>query len=275
MSETDGISAAMVPLEKLVCDAEDRPDSQLKGQGIKDLAESIKARGIIAPIVITKREDGSFSVISGKRRVAALKLLKQKTAPAVVRPSGDTLDVITANFFHAPTPSVRRARMLKALLDEKVYKNQKEIAQAMGVSESTISRMLSFLDLPAEVQEEIDKGEITPSTTYAGGKKRRLAMSATEVHEDLRIKRFVPLPPENLVGADSAALVPVKIGVSPNQVRIQITIPLQSVKTEGLAKALAREIHKIGDKDLSKAISSYAKEMFDLEATKKPEAATK
>jgi len=250
---------AEVPIDQLICDEDDRDQSELKGADIKALAENIKVRGLIHPVTATPDGSGKLRVISGKRRIAAIKLLKQKVVPTFIRPSGDSLDVISANLFFKEPPPTLRARILKSLLDEKVYKNQSDLGRAMGVHQTTICHMLQVLDLPEEVQKALDTGKLTTHAAKQAGKTGKT--DPDEIRADLRGKKFYKLPTSFLIPKEGGDPVPMQISVGLHSVRVVTVIPLGAIK-DGFAKALAREVHRVGEKDLVEGVRGFHKLQF-------------
>lgn len=130
---------------------------------ISELVESIKTVGLLQPPTVIRKKDGSFSVVYGARRVAACKQLKMKTIPAFVIENRAAKEIwpqrLAENISRKNLQPLEEARIFKYLKEE-LQLTAKEIAKAIGVTESYISQRLQLLSLPEEVQEALKKSQI-------------------------------------------------------------------------------------------------------------------
>lgn len=132
-------------------------------QKLQELADSIKAHGIIQPLVVTKRDDGKYEVLVGERRLRASKLAGLAKVPALLSPKVGAETKLEI----ALIENVQRAD-LNAIEEAKAYERlQKEfglkvtdIAVKVGKDHSTVSNLLRLLNLPVEVQRAIIEGKI-------------------------------------------------------------------------------------------------------------------
>ena len=134
---------------------------------VTELAESIKAQGIIQPIVATLRADmpggARFVVVAGHRRLAAAKLAGLEKVPVVVRTMDEQQRIeamLVENLGRKDITALDEARGYKRLVDE-FELSQRDLAAKMGRSQGHISKRLVLLELPANVQKAIDSGGIT------------------------------------------------------------------------------------------------------------------
>jgi ParB family chromosome partitioning protein len=156
-----------VPLSAL-CPAKDNPRRKLD-KGIAGLADSIKADGVLQNLVVEKDGDGKFRVISGSRRLLALKLLKRQGAidedykvPVEVRAfkDGDALRVATIeNVQRADLEPIDEAEAFARMLQGGA--TIEDISAKTGLSDQTIRRRLALADLCEEVKNAVQKGELT------------------------------------------------------------------------------------------------------------------
>lgn len=158
---------------------------------IEELAKSIKSVGLLQPPTLRSVNNG-YTVIYGARRVAACKLLKLKTIPAIVIDEEDTKEIwpkrLAENITRKNLQPLEEALVLKKIKEE-LKLTSKTIADAIGVTEGYVCQRLQLLTLPKEIQEALQKGRI--DFTHA----RHLArvVDAKEQKKLLRIaEKFSP-----------------------------------------------------------------------------------
>ena len=140
-----------------------------------ELYESIKARGVITPIVvrelnsehtvITKRGERSFALVSGHRRVEAAKLAGLKGVPGIMARDEDDHDLMTLaeNMGRRELSTYERAIAIHSLKEDRGF-SIRQTAQATGISRSHVSRMVNSFDAPAALQEMWKKGSLSIAT---------------------------------------------------------------------------------------------------------------
>lgn len=123
-----------------------------KLENIEELAASIKQTGgLLQPLVIAKTA-GGFELVAGQRRLAALKLLGEKTAPVrVLGPSTGDINVIrlVENLQRDELSGWETCKAIHSLLPE--FKTQRELATAVGKSEGFISRCIAVVNAKPEL----------------------------------------------------------------------------------------------------------------------------
>jgi ParB family chromosome partitioning protein len=131
-------------------------------QELEDLAESIKANGIIQPIIVRPAADG-FELIAGERRFRASKLASLKTIPAMVRQATDQqlLELaLIENIHRADLNPIERAKCYQSYLNT-FSLTQAEAAQRLGEDRSVIANYIRLLDLPNEIKQMLAKRQLT------------------------------------------------------------------------------------------------------------------
>jgi len=156
-----------VPLSA-ICPAKDNPRRKLDKGAIAGLADSIKADGVLQNLVVEKNGDGKFRVISGSRRLLALKLLKRQgvidedyKVPVEIRTfkDGDALRVATIeNVQRADLEPIDEAEAFARMLQQGA--SLEDISAKTGLSEQTIRRRLALADLCEEVKKAVQSGEL-------------------------------------------------------------------------------------------------------------------
>jgi len=145
-----------------------QPRRAIHRQPLEELAASIKANGIIQPIVVRPLPPGSlggarYEIVAGERRWQAAKLAGLADIPAIVRDLSDSQAVAVAlieNIQREELTSVEEARAFKRLIDE-FSLTHAEVADAVGRSRAAVSNLLRLLDLPAEVVALIDSKSLS------------------------------------------------------------------------------------------------------------------
>jgi ParB family chromosome partitioning protein len=130
---------------------------------LAELAESIRTRGVLQPIVVRPLAGGSFELVAGERRLRAAQMVELKTIPALVRDTDDweRLDLALAeNMARVDLNAVEEARACAMLVDDLGLTKQ-EVGRRVGRSRVAISNLIRLLDLPEEALELIEHGELS------------------------------------------------------------------------------------------------------------------
>jgi len=143
---------------------------------LNELAQSIKAHGIIQPLIVSKN-GSQYELIAGERRFQASKLLGMKKVPVIVREAGekDKLELaIVENVQRHDLNAIDEAKAYQRLMDE-YQMNQEEVALKMGKSRSLVANKVRLLGLPVEIQKALIEQRISE-----GHAKAILAISNPE-----------------------------------------------------------------------------------------------
>jgi ParB family transcriptional regulator, chromosome partitioning protein len=130
---------------------------------LAELAESIRTRGVLQPIVVRPLAGGSFELIAGERRLRAAQMVELKTIPALVRDTDDweRLDLALAeNMARVDLNPIEEARACAMLVDDLGLTKQ-EVGRRVGRSRVAISNLIRLLELPEEALELIENGALT------------------------------------------------------------------------------------------------------------------
>jgi ParB family chromosome partitioning protein len=155
---------------------------------LAELAESIKVRGVLQPIVVRPLAGGSFELIAGERRLRAAQMVELETIPALVRDTDDweRLDLALAeNMARVDLNPVEEARACAMLVDDLGLTKQ-EVGRRVGRSRVAISNLVRLLDLPEDALELIERGDLSEGHGRAillckdHATRRRLALDARD-----------------------------------------------------------------------------------------------
>jgi ParB family chromosome partitioning protein len=145
-----------------------QPRKSISQQPLEELAASIKANGVIQPIVVRPilkagAEAPEYEIVAGERRWQAAKLAGLTEIPAVIRELSDQEAVAVAlieNIQREELTPAEEARSLQRLTVEFTLTHQ-EVATAVGRSRAAVSNLIRLLDLPTEVVALIDDKSIS------------------------------------------------------------------------------------------------------------------
>ena len=142
---------------------QDQPRRVFDEEKIKILSESIKNYGVLQPIVLKPDEKGKYMIIAGERRYRASKLARKVDIPAVIKdvPMKDIMEIaLIENLQREELNPIEEALAYKSLI--KNYSvTQEEISEAVGKSRPHITNTLRLLNLPKQITDMIDRGQIT------------------------------------------------------------------------------------------------------------------
>jgi ParB family transcriptional regulator, chromosome partitioning protein len=134
-----------------------QPRRRVDEAGLAELAASIERHGLLQPIVV-KEEDGGYVLVAGQRRLLAHRHLgRERVAALIVAGEPDELALIE-NLQRQDLPPLDEAEALAALKARHGY-SQDELARIMAKAKSTISELLSLVDLPEPVKAEVRTSE--------------------------------------------------------------------------------------------------------------------
>lgn len=160
-----------------------QPRSRFDDTGLDELSASIKAQGVIQPIIVTKNKQGTYVIVAGERRWRAAQRAGLATVPVVVREVRDDRELLelalVENLQRADLNPIEEAEAYRAL-SQNFGLTQEEIAERVGKARTAIANTLRLLRLPEPIQEFLRSGELSE------GQARPLIAIETE-SEQLRL----------------------------------------------------------------------------------------
>jgi len=139
-----------------------QPREEFNQEHITELAQSIKEKGVIQPLLVRRRGD-SYELIAGERRLRASKSLGLKDLPVIVKEvdDKDSLEfALIENIQRESLNPIEEAHAYQHLID-KFQVTQEKISEGLGKARTTIANTLRLLKLPHEIQDEMKKGRIS------------------------------------------------------------------------------------------------------------------
>lgn len=173
---------------------EDQPRKVFDEEKINILSDSIKAYGVLQPIVVKPDENGKYMIIAGERRYRASRAANKESIPAMIKdlPIRDIMEIaLIENLQREDLNPIEEALAYKSLIDNHNV-TQEEISDAVGKSRPHITNTIRLLNLREEVIAMIEYGEITAGHGKAllriTDKDKQLEMAKRIVEDGLSVR---------------------------------------------------------------------------------------
>jgi len=153
---------AEIPVESIHASPR-QPRRRFDSEATSGLADSLRAQGMLQPVLVRSRPQGGYELIAGERRWRAAREAGLATVPSVIREAGDRDSLLLGlveNVAREQLSPVEEARAYAVLLDE-FELTLGEIAARVGRSKPSVSNRLRLLDLPTDVLAMLERGELT------------------------------------------------------------------------------------------------------------------
>lgn len=170
-----------------------QPRSRFAEEGLNDLAQSIRANGVVQPIVV-RRKGSRFELVAGERRWRASQLAGLQKIPAVIKAVADEklLELaLIENIQRQELNPIEEAKAYKNLI-ETIGMTQEMIAERIGKNRTIITTFLRLLKLPVDIQKLIEEEKISAGHARAllmssdADSQRRLARKVIELSLSVR-----------------------------------------------------------------------------------------
>ena len=151
----------LVSIEKIFRD-ENQPRKEFDPVKINELAQSIKKNGLIQPLILTKRNFDTYTLVAGERRWRAAQIAELKILPSLLLPQDLDKDEISLieNIQREDLKISEEAQAYQRLIDKNNYTHE-NLAQIVGKSRSHITNLLRILNLDKYFLNLLNKGIIT------------------------------------------------------------------------------------------------------------------
>ena len=164
-----------------------QPRQEFSEGSLRELADSIREKGVLQPILVEAGKDGEYLIIAGERRVRAAKLAGLRSIPVIVRQFSpqERLEIaLIENVQREDLTPIEQAQAYRSLM-EMAGLNQEQLAQRVGKERSTVANTIRLLKLPEEAREALGKGSIS------AGHARALLMIMNPLDVTVLLKRIV------------------------------------------------------------------------------------
>jgi len=158
-----------------------QPRPHVDPERLQELASSLKAQGLLQPIVVRRDREG-FELVAGERRWRAAQMAGFETIPALVKPASEEEVLglaLLENLQREDLNPLEEARAYQRLQSE-FHLRQEDVAQYVGKDRSSIANALRLLKLPQVLQEDLEAGRLS-----MGHARALLALESEE--EQLRL----------------------------------------------------------------------------------------
>ena len=231
LDEEGNITASEeIPLS-LVDRNENQPRKTFDEIKLTELANSIRLHGIIAPVILVKRDNGRYMIIAGERRCKAARKAGLVTIPAIVKDlTQQQINelALIENLQREDLNPIEIANALRSLMSEHGY-TQEEVADRIGKSRPAVANLLRLLSLPAPIIELVANGKVSE-----GHARALLGLSDTATQIALANKvatgKFTVRDLEKAV----------KILNNPNSAAAKKMIPVQSLELKDMVQRMQR-----------------------------------
>lgn len=153
----------MLPVEKIVPNP-DQPRRDFQPEALNDLANSLRQKGVIQPLIVRQiGQEDRYEIVAGERRWRAAQIAQLHELPVIVREFSDSevLEIaIIENIQRAELNAIEEALAYKQLM-QRFGHTQEKIAEALSRSRSHIANLLRLLALPEDVQQMVKGGKLS------------------------------------------------------------------------------------------------------------------
>lgn len=159
----------------------DQPRKEFDSEALSELADSISQHGVLQPLLLRPMPTGGYRIVAGERRWRAARMAGLTEVPAVIREMTDAEEMLFAlieNLQREDLTPLEEARGYRTLIEAQDF-TQEEVSQAVGKSRPAVTNALRLLNLPEDIQQMLEDGEIT------AGHARTLLSFKNE--EDMRL----------------------------------------------------------------------------------------
>ena len=140
-----------------------QPRKNFKPEELKDLANSIKSKGVLQPIIVRPKPNNQFEIVAGERRWRASQIAGIHEIPALIKDMNDEMvqeAALIENIQRENLNAVEEARAYKAILENK-HSDYDNLSSVVGKSKSHVSNMIRLLELEEEILDFIVSGKLS------------------------------------------------------------------------------------------------------------------
>ena len=141
----------------------EQPRKEFDSEALSELADSISQHGVLQPLLLRPLLTGGYRIVAGGRRWRAARMAGLTEVPAVIREMTDAEEMLFAlieNLQREDLTPLEEARGYRTLIETQDF-TQEEVSQAVGKSRPAITNALRLLNLPEDIQQMLENGEIT------------------------------------------------------------------------------------------------------------------
>lgn len=192
-----------------------QPREIFKKERLQELVASIKEKGVVQPILVREGEPGRYELITGERRLRAVKELGFEKIPAIIKKVDSNVDLLELslieNIQREDLNSIEEAHAYQRLIDEFSF-NLDSIGKAVGKDKTSISNTIRLLKLPKKIQDYISSGDISMGHGKAllglESEKEQLRICSRIIRKGLSVRGAEALVNKRLYGPHKKKAAP-------------------------------------------------------------------
>lgn len=157
-----GEEIARIDIDRII-PGEQQPRKVFEDRALHELAASIKEKGVLQPVIVSRTGDGSFRLIAGERRWRASSLAGLRQVPAIIKDvaSAGALEIaLIENIQREDLNPIETAEAFHRLIKDYAL-TQEELSLKVGKERATVANYLRLLRLPEEVKSLLNNGSIS------------------------------------------------------------------------------------------------------------------
>ena len=213
----------------------DQPRREFDEAALQALAESIKAAGVLQPLLVVE-QNGRYRIVAGERRFRAARIAGLDEVPCIVRdftPQEQMEAALIENLQREDLNPIEEAAAMKQFMEECHY-TQEQAAKRLGKSRPAVANSLRLLTLPQAIQQDVIAGRISAghARVLAGieDEKRQIALGQLVILEGLSVRALEKLAAQpEPVAKPKPTPRPLPLELQDMQNRMQETLGLRTV----------------------------------------------
>lgn len=240
----------------------DQPRKEFDPAALSELAESIAQHGVLQPILLRPMVSGGYRIVAGERRWRAARMAGLSEVPAVVREMTDGEEMLFAlieNLQREDLSPLEEARGYQQLIEAQGF-TQEKAAEAVGKSRPAVANALRLLNLPEEIQQMVERGELSAGharTLLSFKNQEDMLMAAQRAKEGASVRELEALAKKSAEKKEPQA---VPRSSQPSQFYAEAQLAVsdylgRKVKVAGSKKKGILQIEFYGEEDLQNLLS--------------------
>ncbi|WP_322202334.1 ParB/RepB/Spo0J family partition protein [Acutalibacter intestini] len=240
----------------------DQPRKEFDPAALSELAESIAQHGVLQPILLRPMVSGGYRIVAGERRWRAARMAGLSEVPAVVREMSDGEEMLFAlieNLQREDLSPLEEARGYQQLIEAQGF-TQEKAAEAVGKSRPAVANALRLLNLPEEIQQMVERGELSAGharTLLSFKNQEDMLAAAQRAKEGASVRELEALAKKSAETKEPQAI---PRSSQPSQFYAEAQLAVsdylgRKVKVAGSKKKGVLQIEFYGEEDLQNLLS--------------------
>ena len=278
-----GVTEGSVPLEKIyrvgigeIRPDPDQPRREMDGEGLKSLAASIRAHGVLQPLLLRAEPGGGYRIVAGERRWRAAALAGLEDLPArVLNASEEALREISLieNVQRRDLSPIEIASALQALI-RKNGLTQEDCAAHLGWSRALVANRLRLLNLPDELREMLAGGSLSEGHARAllglDSEEVMIALGRRAANGGMTVRQLEDAVRDLSSGGagleqrpvPKGRFRPVRLPGPPLRAYRKMGVKIRVGRRDGAARIVLEELRDVGDERLIQALEGCLRLLY-------------